>query len=120
MYLSGLVSRRAPRVNRPVSWYLQTALLDGVAGDPDDPHGTQIRLDADDGVLLLAEVGYRRGAEEGRFFRGAIGGWGYTTDFDDVLDVNAEAPRVAEMGPQGCMACWKENSSEKKKAPPRG
>ena len=37
---------------------LQVAVLDGVAGDPADDQGTQIIIDKDDGVLVVAEVDF--------------------------------------------------------------
>jgi porin len=77
------------RVQPTPSLYVQAAVLDGVAGDPDDPRGTQVDLDADDGVLVIGEVGYRRGADAGRFVRAAVGGWTYTKRFDDLVEVGA-------------------------------
>jgi porin len=38
------------------SFYAQVAVLDGVPGDPEDPRGTQVILDRDDGVLVVSEV----------------------------------------------------------------
>lgn len=70
-------------------YYLQAAMLDGVAGDPDDPHGTHVTIDLDDeGVFTIGEVGYQRGADEGRFLRAALGVWYYTAPFDDLLEVD--------------------------------
>ena len=67
------------------AYYVQAALLDGVAGNPQDPRGTPIRLAADDGALIVTESG-RRG--EGRFVKAALGGWVYTATFEDVVDVD--------------------------------
>jgi porin len=87
MYPTSCVGARLRLLPTP-GVFVQAAVLDGVAGDPGNPRGTQITLDPDDGVLVLTEIGYQRGAEEGRFLRAAVGGWLYTTRFDDVLDVD--------------------------------
>jgi len=86
------------------AYYLQVAVLDGVAGDPDDPHGTQVHLDADDGILVLGEAGYQQGADAGRFTRAALGAWHYTTTFDDLLEVDAQGQPRRRDGTQGVYA----------------
>lgn len=56
---------------------LRGAVLDGVPGDPDEPRGTRVILDGDDGLLFAGEAEWSlaRG-------RAAVGGWGYSRDFD--------------------------------------
>jgi porin len=81
--------------------YVQLAVLDGVAGDPDDPRGTQISLSSDDGALILGEVGFQQGADTGRFLRAALGAWHYTMDFDDLLDTDAQGEPRRRQGTQG-------------------
>jgi len=84
--------------------YFQFAVLDGVAGDPDQPSGTQIELGSDDGVLVLGEAGFQRGIGEGRFLRAALGAWHYTTDFEELLPpAPGETPNV-QGGTQGFYA----------------
>ena len=39
-------------------FYLQSVVLNGVAGDPDHPSGTRIELRKSDGVLVAAEAGW--------------------------------------------------------------
>ncbi len=39
--------------------YFQAALVDGVAGDPNNPKGTHVRFDRGDGTLAVFEVGLR-------------------------------------------------------------
>jgi porin len=78
------------RVQPAPSVYGQLAVLDGVAGDPDNPRGTRVKLSDDDGALLIAETGYQQEADRGRFLRAALGGWIYTTKVDDLVDVDAE------------------------------
>jgi porin len=84
------------------SFYLQTVLLDGVPGDPDNPHGTQIILKGGDGLLSTTEVGYlytpgfkassnrqeryRLGRSEEPDYAGkaALGAWIYTSRFETI------------------------------------
>jgi porin len=40
------------------SIYLQTVVLNGLAGDPDDPSGTHVILGRGNGVLWTTEAGY--------------------------------------------------------------
>ena len=37
-------------------WVISAAVMDGVAGDPADPSGTQVQFDAGDGIFFIAEV----------------------------------------------------------------
>ena len=39
--------------------YLQTAVVDGIPGDLNNPHGTQVVLNDDDGFLIANEIGYK-------------------------------------------------------------
>jgi porin len=96
----GLRARYQPDDSR----YLQLAVLDGVAGDPDDPRGTQIRLSSDDGLLILAEGGIQRGADQGRFLRAALGAWHYTTDLETLVQPRPEGPARTMSGTQGVYA----------------
>ena len=86
------------------SHYFQFAVLDGVAGDPDQPHGTQISLSSDDGLLILGEAGFQRSAGEGRFLRAAVGAWAYTTDFEALLPPAPGTSPDEQSGTQGVYA----------------
>lgn len=90
------------------TFYVQTAVFDGIPGDPDDLTGTHVIFGRDDGLLLAAEVGYvkpqtadapvaptltqttarRRhvGREVPTNYRTkvAVGVWGYTSNFQDT------------------------------------
>jgi len=86
------------------------AVLDGVPGDPGDPHGTAVKLDTGDGALVAAELvlwldglgverAERQHAGRGRDplpYRGkfGLGAWHYTTDFSDAVTtgMSSEAP----------------------------
>jgi porin len=98
----------------------QTVVLDGIPGDPNDPHGTHIHLGGGDGVLIAseAEVVWRHGANDDggpagvlrnrrhRVSRGwgalahtlklAAGVWAYTTKQNEV----APPPAGDEAGRQ--------------------
>jgi porin len=72
--------------------YLQAALLDGVAGDPDHPKATHIRFKDGEGVFAIAELGRKPGsgdndpASPGKL---AVGVWGYSARAPDLVDVTA-------------------------------
>lgn len=38
--------------------YIQSALVDGVPGNPNNPYGTQVCLGKDDGFEIATEIGY--------------------------------------------------------------
>lgn len=71
------------------NWTLLAAALDGVPGDPDDPTRTRIRLRADEGALLVAEL-HREGE---RLRKLAFGTWSYTERF---AHIDAELGGVPE------------------------
>lgn len=60
---------------------VRAIVLDGVAGDPDNPRGTQIILKRDDGVLGVAEVDLSIAG-----VRINTGYWRYSRPFQDVAD----------------------------------
>lgn len=86
------------------SFYARAVVADGVPGSLDDDKRTQIELDGDDGLFLLAEAGYinitserlrgrtRRYADEvpledrryGFFGKFALGVWHYTGEAQDL------------------------------------
>jgi porin len=70
--------------------YLQAAILDGVPGDPDDPHGTHIHFDDGDGALLAFEAGlrYPGAADAVPATRYSLGIWHYTARYDDLVDAD--------------------------------
>lgn len=85
--------------------YMQLAVLDGVAGDVDQPHGTQVHLQGGDGALILTEFGFHTDADINRhFLHAAVGAWYYTDHFDHVRDVDSEGNPKQEQGTQGVYA----------------
>lgn len=66
-------------------FYLQTAVFNGVAGDPHYSQGTHVRVSPDDGMLLISEAALlRKGGEKGdeNFGKIALGTWAYTKSVD--------------------------------------
>lgn len=63
------------------NFYVQGALTDGVPGNPNDPRGTQIRLDKGDGTLAVVEFGYAPQTEEesGVVNKTSVGLWRYSS-----------------------------------------
>jgi porin len=66
-------------------FYFQAALVDGVPGDPNNPHGTHVRFDRGDGTLAIMETGFRPAEEISKY---ALGYWRYTPRFDDLVDTD--------------------------------
>ncbi len=71
--------------------YLQAAVLDASAGDPDEPHGTHVNLAGDDGALLVVEAGYELKSSGATSPDGkiALGAWRYTRTFDHLSSLSA-------------------------------
>lgn len=86
------------------NYYVQAAIVDGVAGNPNNPYGTHIILSRDDGYLVLGEVGYTRGVDEGGFIHAALGAWYYSRPFDNLLEVDANGNPVQTFGKPGVYA----------------
>lgn len=64
-------------------FYVQTAVFNARAGNPDRPRDTVVRLNREDGTLWLAEAAYLPGGSEptGKL---ALGSWAYSNKFDDL------------------------------------
>lgn len=69
-------------------FYVQGALTDGVPGNLNDAHGTQIRLDKGDGTLAVVEFGYTPAVEEGSYNKTSFGLWRYSARANDLVDVD--------------------------------
>lgn len=70
--------------------YFQTAILDGVPGNPENPYGTHIIFNKEDGLLLTAEFGIVDSKDEQLNSKIAFGAWTYTTKFEknDFTDIS--------------------------------
>ena len=66
--------------------YLQSAVFDGVPGDPNDPSGTQIKFGDNDGVFWATEAGQANDAENENYSKVALGYWRSTAEFHDFND----------------------------------
>src|SRR3989338_1592833 len=78
----------AVRVKYAASGYfVQGVLSDGVPGNPNNSHGTHIRLDKGDGSLAVVELGSNTTEEGGAFNKTAVGLWRYSARADDLMDV---------------------------------
>lgn len=64
--------------------YLQTAVVDGVPGDPNNPHGTQVLLNDDDGFLIANEIGYKIDTPDHPRLHLGVGAWLYTKELPDI------------------------------------
>ena len=89
IYPTGCLGARLRYAPTPAH-YVQVAIVDAVAGDPDDPYGTHVEIGNGEGVLVLGEAGYEGYAPESRFLRAALGCWYYSSQFDDLLQVDAD------------------------------
>lgn len=94
---------------RPTSEvYAQAVVLDGVPGDPNNPHGTHIEFNKGDGSLRVAEVGYipqQTGEVAARGLpptdKYAVGAWSYTGRFADLVDVDGLGDPLMRKGNSG-------------------
>ncbi|MBL8271545.1 carbohydrate porin [Steroidobacter sp.] len=68
-------------------WHWLNAAFDGVPGNPDDPTATTVRLNHDDGLLLISELQH---LTDGPVQKLALGLWGYTRKADYLAA--AESP----------------------------
>jgi len=76
--------------------YLMGAVVDAVPGDPDDPRGTHVILDEGDGALGIVEAGWRfpDTLEQSLPGKIAVGGYAYSEEFDDLLDVDVNGDPI--------------------------
>lgn len=75
--------------------YIQYSVLDGVPGDPDNPGGTRIILNENDGLLSAWEIGYTKGCKACTennamestepYSKFAIGYWYYTDNYRHLV-----------------------------------
>ncbi len=66
--------------------YVHLGAYDGGPGDPDDPRGTHIILDGDDGIFYALEGGIQNDQTHSKL---AIGGWYRTTNFESEFSGRA-------------------------------
>lgn len=73
-------------------WRVLGAVLDGVPGNADDPTTTTIRLDSDEGLLLVTEL---QRLSDGRVEKFAVGVWNYTEQVERLVGEDAESVGAA-------------------------
>lgn len=73
------------------SWILKAAVFDGIPGDLNNPDGTNIVFDKEDGLLITSEINFTNGAEEvdSHYFKLALGGWYFTGEFETISDFDS-------------------------------
>lgn len=103
VYPATCIGLRA-RYQADATHYAQLAILDGGAGDPDQPHGIQVHLGGGDGLFMIGEAGFQQDASQGRFVRAALGAWRYTTEFETLSQPAAPAPARTRNGTHGIYA----------------
>lgn len=94
---TGLALRGRWRVDD--RWMLQGVIIDAVPLDPNHPRrAASLRLDADEGALLVAELEHRSGD-----WRAVVGHWRYSEPFPTIDSIVAETT-VTEDGNSGTYA----------------
>ena len=85
------------------SWNIKIAAFDGIPGDLNNPDGTNILFDKEDGLLLTSEINFTNGTEEidADYFKLAFGGWYYTDEFETISDFDAFGNLVMQKGNYG-------------------
>lgn len=103
-------------------FYLQVAVVDGVAGDPAHPHSTRIRWDSSEGFLITSEIGFLPGEmkDDAPYGKFALGSWIYTSEFDDVADVDGLGSPVRRSGNFGIYALGEYTVFREKDDPDQG
>ena len=114
IYPVGALAMRVKYISPGKNFYLQGALTDGVPGDPNNLHGTHIKLGNGDGTFSIVEFGYtpQEGSkppfptehpgelvipetkvheESETFNKTAIGFWKYSARADDQDPANVDA-----------------------------
>ena len=75
------------------TWYIETALSDGINSDPLNHSRSVPRLDSSSSAIVMAETGYQKEMPSAGLDKLAIGGWRYTSQIRDFLrDNNTVVP----------------------------
>lgn len=120
---------------KPVPWfYLQTVVLNGLAGDPGNPKGMHVLFDRNNGILSVTEVAYLirpdpYALKHGRIrrlgrlvtpeYEGkiAFGAWFYTAAFDSLARIDNSGNPVQIHGNHGMYAVAEQSIYHEKKDP---
>lgn len=80
------------RIEPGKSFYFQSGVFNAQAGDPTDLRSTNIRYGSSDGLFLINEAAYLRGASEGSLpGKYALGFWNYTRTFDHLINTSTDS-----------------------------
>ena len=94
IFPTGALALRLKYTTPGKNFYAQYALTDGVPGDPNNPNGTHIQLNKEDGTLSIVELGFTPQSDQQNkseyFNKTAIGYWSYSTRFSDLDSLNPE------------------------------
>ena len=68
---------------------LHSAVFDGVPGNPQNPYGTYVILNKNEGLLITNELDYQSSSSaEPGFLKIAAGSWLFTSKFEDLTDMD--------------------------------
>lgn len=101
---------------------IRFAVFDGISGDVNNPSGTQISLNKEDGVLIAGEINLFSGSREyvKNYFKYAIGGWYYSEEFVKI-DVKSNPDGIfKESGNYGIYAFGEHFLYSEKNKPEQG
>lgn len=62
--------------------YLQAAVFDGIPGDPENPYGTSVQFNRNDGLFLVAELGTTDVSDGITNNKISFGAWSYTNKYN--------------------------------------
>jgi len=82
-------------------YFVQAGILDGVSGDPNNPHGTHVQFNQGDGTLNVIEGSIPLStAENAHDNKLSLGVWQYTARFDDWVekDINGNPVKSRSYG----------------------
>lgn len=72
-------------------WYAQSAVAEGIPGDPDDPFGTHLSFDPGEGVFVIGEAGHVWNDEHGDLGKVGLGAWGFSKGYETFENPDAQA-----------------------------
>lgn len=79
------------------------AVFDGIPGDVNNPYGTKVILDIEDGLLVSSEINILSDTPnfENGYFKFALGAWYYTTKFEKLVGNNIHSNAPTQNGNYG-------------------
>jgi porin len=105
------------------NFIVHAAVFDALPGDPVVASHTSFHIDGDEGALLVGEVGYNveDDPEKGSILtKLVLGGWIYTSTFDDLMDVDGSGNPIKRSGNGGLYVLSQRHFFGKPDAPDQG